>query len=638
MAPDGSAHLVSPLLAPPRVSWFGVHLITECLSHDPKRRSQAFERALKIIDPEFDQHLPEDKPSKLWTRRRFIGVAATGISAAAAWAWWKWDELEELPHPLPQKRFVALLNWPQTANIQVAPMLTGVLSAIKTQLARVEAYDRDLFVITPGDAFQTIAATAHLKEVCDPLGANLVLAASGFPGAGYFQLFLRLLDPISGRALREKKLICALDDITSLPARAVHAAGSLLSVNRYMKSHEQVDPGTQSAAAFTAFQSAEALMNEPNDAGLDAATEKYKQAVELDPGYALAYARLAEAYVHSYGLRHDPGALELARGNSERALTLDPNLVDGHLARAILLEETGDEQGALRGLAKALALDPSNPETLRSQALVYTRLGRWSDAEQIYQRILNQRPNYWLTYTDKGYMLDRQGKYHEAIQAFRAAAVAAPLNSMALANLGSEYLQIGDFAAATDSLRKSIALKPNDLAAANTSLALRYQGKYSEALPFALKAVELNPSDDTYWLELGDCYSSLNNHKGDAKNAYLRAAAEAERHLSTDAADGPGWMLLALYQVKAGSPQNALLSIKKAEEIGADDMDSQLYKARILELAGKRDEALATLATCFRKGATAFQIAPFPDLQSLRKDPRYGEMLQSKSVPPKTVT
>jgi hypothetical protein len=90
-------------------------------------------------------------------------------------------------------------------------------------------------------------------------------------------------------------------------------------------------------------------------------------------------------------------------------------------------------------------------------------------------------------------------------------------------------------------------------------------------------------------------------------------------------------MLLALYQVKSGTPQNALHLIKKAELLGADDMDSQLYKARILELLGKRDQALATLAVCFRRGATALQFAPFPDMESLRQDPRFRQMLPSNS-------
>ena len=87
-------------------------------------------------------------------------------------------------------------------------------------------------------------------------------------------------------------------------------------------------------AAFTAFQSAETFMKEPNDAGLDAAIEEYKQAVELDPRYAIAHAMLAQAYGHFSVIRRSPAALDLAQGNCQLALTLNPKLVDAHLAQA----------------------------------------------------------------------------------------------------------------------------------------------------------------------------------------------------------------------------------------------------------------------------------------------------------------
>ena len=102
-------------------------------------------------------------------------------------------------------------------------------------LRAVETLDRDLFVISPEDVSLSVAGVTHLKEVCDPLGANLVLAASGLPGAKHFQLFLRLLDPSSGQPLREKKLTCALAEITSLPGKAVQAAASLLDLDPYLQ-------------------------------------------------------------------------------------------------------------------------------------------------------------------------------------------------------------------------------------------------------------------------------------------------------------------------------------------------------------------------------------------------------------------
>ncbi len=470
-----------------------------------------------------------------------------------------------------------------------------------------------------------------MKDVCDPLGANLVLAASGVPGPKHFQLFLRLLDPSSGQPLRKKEITCPTAEITSLPSKAVRAAAALLEVNPYLQKDGRVVPGTQLVAAFTAFQSAETFRKQPNDAGLEAAISEYRTAVQLDSRFAMAHAKLAQAYGRLFVIRRDPAALDLARGNCQVALMLDPDLLEAHLAQALIFQHSGNEQEALHEIARALSIDPSNPTTLVWQAQIYTRLNRWEDAEKTFHRILKEHPNHWLIYNELGYGLDGQARYQDAVKAFRAASLAAPKNSMALSNLGGEYLQIGEFAEARETLKRSLALDPDsDQAAAYTSLALRYQGKYDEALPFARKAVQLNPALDLNWLELAECYFSLRNQQREAKNAYLRAAKEAERHLSMDETDGPSWMLLALYKVKTGSPQDVPSLMEKAESLGARDINSQLYKARILELLGRREEALTTLAACFQKGASDLQVAAFPDLQSLRKDPSYRQLPGSK--------
>jgi eukaryotic-like serine/threonine-protein kinase len=631
LAPDSSSVIVSPRLNASGAPSFCVQLIGGCLDLDPERRCQAFGRALGSLHINYPTR-------ELWTRRRFAGAAVATLGAIAVSAWWKRDDLEDLLRPLPRKRFVALLTWPKTSDIHVTPMLTSVLSAIKRELTRFETLDRDLFVISPEDVSMNVAGVTHLKEVCDPLGANLVLAASGLPGATHFHLLLRVLDPSTNQPLREKKVNCALAEITSLPGKSVQAAASLLDLVPYLQKEGRTEPGTQSAAAFTAFQLAESLMKQPDFKGLDAAIDNYKQAVDLDPRYAVAYARLAQAYGLLYMVRLSPAALDLGRANCEVALRLAPDLADAHLALAYIFEYSGNQQGALNEIDKALSLDPSNPHTLVWQAMTYTRLNRWDDAEKTLHRVLKEHPNYFIAYNELGFGLHGQGRYREAIQAFRAASLAAPKSSVGLSNLGAEYLQIGEFAEGTETLKKSLALDPDsDAAALNLSLAMRYQGKYAEALPFARQATELNPALDVVWLELGDCYSSLHNHQSEATNAYLRAAKEAQRRLLTNATDGQDWMLLALYKVKSGSPLDAPSLIARAESLGAYDVDSQLYKARILDLLGKREEALTTIAACFRRGATDVQLACFPDMQSLRKDRRYKHIVQSVSSATTTI-
>ncbi len=625
-ASDTGPVAMSPRMQSAGVPSFCIELIRQCLDRDPQRRCQAFDQALELLRVRY-------RPAESWSRRRFIGAAmATGTALVGA-AWWKRDDLENFLHPLPAKRFVALLSWPKPSDVHMTPMLTSVLSAIKTTLARAEAYDRELFVISPDEVNVDVAQLTKLQDVCNPLGANLVLAASALPVGEGFQLLLRLLNPMSGQPLREKKLSCTLSEVTTLPDRAVQAAASLLGLTSYLRKSALPKPETQSVEAFTAFQSAEALMEQPNDQGLDEAIEKYKDAINLDPRYAIAYAKLSQAYVHFGVVHRNSAALYLARGNGETALSLDPRLVEGYLAMAIVFEYSGKEQAALDAFAKALALDPSNPTTLVWQAQLYTRLNRWPDAEKAFRRVLKERPNYWLTYNELGFGLEGQGRYQEAVEAFRAASLAAPKNSLTLSNLGDEYLQIGDIAEATESLKKALELDPkSDAAAGYTSLALRYQGKFEEALPFALLAVQFNPGLDANWLELADCYASLHNHQTEAKDAFLRAQTEAERHLLTDGTDGPSWMLLALYRTKSGNPQGVPALIEKAEKLGARDITSQLYKARIWELIGNREQALATLNACFKRGATELQLVPFPDLEGLRRDPRYRQLVASNPV------
>lgn len=602
-------------------------LIEACLDPDPRVRYQGFERALAVWEPRPGRRPAIYSIEPRWTRRRILRVCAAGGCAVAGALWWERDSIEDLLHPLPRKRFVALLPPPADADGRTRPMLAGALEAIEDDLSRAEASDHDLFVISRSDVSAAGAASNQLHAVRDALGANLVLQASALTGPAGFDLLLRVLDSSSGALLREKRVNDALGEIKSVANRAVEAAAHLLNVRLDSKFRNPARWETDNPKASESYESAEELMRRPNDAGLDAAVEKYKAALEADPRYAIAFAKLALAYCRLNAIKRDPAVLQLAKANAQTSLEIQPALVEGHQALAYVHAESGKQAGAIQEIGKAFSLDPSNPRTLAWEGQILGSLGEWGRAEQTYNRLLKVRPNYWQAYNDLGWVLTLQGKYQQAVESFRTATVAAPRSALAFNNLGTLYLRLGNFREASQNIKKSIDLKLGDIAYVNMATALRAEGMYNEALTYARKAVELNHTQDQNWLELGECYSFLADHKKQAIEAYEMAASNAEQRLRSDPADGSVCMLLALYGAKIRPRIDELNLVTKAESLGAKDVDSQLVKVRVLELLSKRREALKTLAVCFKRGTTTFEVELAPDLQGLRKDPAYQRLV-----------
>ena len=569
------------------------------------------------------RHAAEEQGARRHLSRRYFVIGSGLVACAAAGGVrWKWDQLYDLFHPVPDKRFVALLSWPAPAA-NLRPVLLGVMDAIASELARAEAVDHELSIIVPPRTESDVTTPAQLSNVRDSLGANLVLATSGASSAAGFQLLLRVLDPSTTRTLRQRAIDVSTAEQLRLPEMAVQAAAELLNITSYKPDDQRSQAGTNSPEALAAFQAAEAAKQQENDAGLEAAIPQYEQALKIDPRYAIAQAKLAWAYLRSYGIHEDPAALVLARRNAEAAIALDPSLVDAHLALASVYHQTGNTEGASREMSKALSLDPSDPHTLIYQARFYADDNRWEESEATYARVLKLRPNHWLAYEELGVVLDYQGKYREALLQFRTAGLAAPKNAVVLNNVGQVYLQLGKMADAVTNLNASFALNSGDSAAAGLADAFRIQGKFPEAIDYAQRAVKSGPNEAENWLKLGDIYSAQGGTPGEAKAAYEQAVEKQDEKTQTSPKEGPGWMLLALCRVKAGQPDTALGLVAKAESLYADDMDSQLKKVRILELLGKRDDALATIKRCLSRGPVLFQIRSMPDLEQLRRNPEF---------------
>jgi len=297
-----------------------------------------------------------------------LGMGAGASLALVGGAWYEWPRIDSWMHPLPDKRFVAIMAWPSEAGDSSAVVST-VLDSIRNRLARAEAYVKNLMVISAKDLQGNVPVVAPAESV-SLLGANLVLAASLKTGATAVSLLLQVLDASSQKTLRKQLIVTSKDKINTLADRGSEESAKLLGLpQREKKLRDDEALKTISPEAFQLFTQAEELANQPNAPNLDAAILKYTACLSKEPRFHLGYAKLAMAYTRQYWkYSHDPALLILAQQNAEKAADENSASALGLLSRAQVYLYSGRQEEALAFIGRSLKVDPDNPDTMFSKA------------------------------------------------------------------------------------------------------------------------------------------------------------------------------------------------------------------------------------------------------------------------------
>jgi len=159
------------------------------------------------------------------------------------------------------------------------------------------------------------------------------------------------------------------------------------------------------------------------------AIEYLDEALMLDPSHALAWAMLGHAHQQSATNGWTPleAGFASARAAVERALSLEPNLAEGHaLMGRILWSHDWDWQAAERSHRRALELEPRNPFVLRSAGLLTYCQGRFDEAAAMFSRAIEHDPLSNLAYHNLGLAHHSAGKLTAAETAYRRALDLAP--------------------------------------------------------------------------------------------------------------------------------------------------------------------------------------------------------------------
>jgi len=222
-----------------------------------------------------------------------------------------------------------------------------------------------------------------------------------------------------------------------------------------------------SPAAYDSVLRARYLSVRTTDVDTQAAIALLERAVALDPGYAVAYAELAAAYVTRLTFvtpEETEDLEERAFAAAEKALLLDPNLAEAYLARGDLLwthsHRFAHERAALE-FRRAIALSPNSDQGHRRLARVYVHVGFFEEALQHAAIALTINPSNSQALNSRAQALLWMGKDEEALAVLSS--IPGPvLPELVEANIAFALLRLGKREDAWRELRRALDKYPND--------------------------------------------------------------------------------------------------------------------------------------------------------------------------------
>ncbi len=261
----------------------------------------------------------------------------------------------------------------------------GISEDIITDLSKVSA----LSVTARNNAFTFKGKTVEVQQVARQFGVSHVLEGSVRKAGGRVRITAQLIDGAAGDHLWAERYDRDLTDIFALQDEISQAIVSALKLKLLPEEKKAIERrGTTNAEAYNHYLMARQYLDSgPRGDGMreEAIVRLCRRAVEIDPGYARAWALLAFAKIDLVRLR--PGLAEDGIAEAERALELDNTLAEPHAAKAKVFYYSGRLDEALAELTLALKLDPESHEVNSAAGTIFYRERRLEEATACFRKL-----------------------------------------------------------------------------------------------------------------------------------------------------------------------------------------------------------------------------------------------------------
>ena len=526
-----------------------------------------------------------------------------------------------------------------------AYFVAGMQDEILTALAKI----RELKVISKTSTAKYQTRPDNLKAIAQELGVAAILEGSVQKLGDAVHITVQLIDGRNDAHMWADSYDRELKNVFGVQREVAETvAGKLKAELSPQDATELSRVPTTNAQAYDRYLKGDYVRNEFLAArvnSLKPAIDLYKETVALDPQFALAYARLADAEIRvSFMEEHSPQLMADSQKHLAKALELDRNLIEGHLLQAMIYlrvnhdpgralaemeplrvrapndprlawmvarckGQMGDWETQLVELRRAIELDPRNPEYLIDLAWAYYSVRRYAQAVATLRKVSELAPDDWLSRIILSQCLIWSDKLADA----RAEIEQSPDNKLPTFALSGKY----------DLLQQIETLFRN----------------YDAALALASKIPDIPNRLPTVIIAVGNIKKNTDIgfiylYKGDsarAAQAFTAARQELEGLRGSNIDNADFYRDESLIAAGLGQHTEAVEAARKACNLSQED-EFPFNLARIYAHFGDADLALATIQKLIDKPTGGGQLCAAglrrdPIWDPIRKDPRFEKAI-----------